>query len=401
MSQDTRVEMDLTALNKFSRQNAAFGAETTAKLIKMKVIIFGLRGIGAETAKNLALQGAGSITLVDSSRVEMRDLGVNFFFSESDISAGLSRAATFAPKLRELNPMCDVKIADELTPELVKFHNALVICNSSVTKSDLLRFNTICRDVGTSFLYAFSGGLNSSVFVDHGDSHIVNDPNGEKPIQKLVSAITQTDTPSEFLIKYSTPEGQIDQNLDDGVYKVTDLSGCEHFNGQLITVSHPYTDPAKTVRVTLPPGSGLEGYSGGGLLTEEKVPKSYPMFSLEYKMKNPGSPFTNDMVMSDLLNFSEQQVHVSFVATLAFAEKYSRFPSAADSTEVFEIAKALITSGDILIEDFQVDEAICSKVSSYSAFELQPMSAFIGGVLAQEVVKCTGKFTPIPVSNFL
>lgn len=39
------------------------GAETTAKLIKMKVLIVGLRGIGIETAKNLALQGAGAISV--------------------------------------------------------------------------------------------------------------------------------------------------------------------------------------------------------------------------------------------------------------------------------------------------------------------------------------------------
>ncbi len=39
------------------------GAETTAKLIKMKLLISGLRGLGMETAKNLALQGAGAITV--------------------------------------------------------------------------------------------------------------------------------------------------------------------------------------------------------------------------------------------------------------------------------------------------------------------------------------------------
>jgi molybdopterin/thiamine biosynthesis adenylyltransferase len=43
------------------------GAETTAKLIKMKVLIVGMRGIGIETAKNLALQGAGAITVRISS----------------------------------------------------------------------------------------------------------------------------------------------------------------------------------------------------------------------------------------------------------------------------------------------------------------------------------------------
>ena len=36
------------------------------------------------------------------------------------------------------------------------------------------------------------------------------------------------------------------------------------------------------------------------------------------------------------------------------------------------------------------------RFALHSAVELQPMAAFIGGVLAQEIVKCTGKFTPIP-----
>ena len=39
------------------------GAETTAKLTKMKVLVYGLRGIGVETCKNLALQGVGAITV--------------------------------------------------------------------------------------------------------------------------------------------------------------------------------------------------------------------------------------------------------------------------------------------------------------------------------------------------
>jgi molybdopterin/thiamine biosynthesis adenylyltransferase len=39
------------------------GAETTAKLSKMKVFIYGFRSVGVETAKNLALQGVGGITV--------------------------------------------------------------------------------------------------------------------------------------------------------------------------------------------------------------------------------------------------------------------------------------------------------------------------------------------------
>lgn len=51
---------------------------------------------------------------------------------------------------------------------------------------------------------------------------------------------------------------------------------------------------------------------------------------------------------------------------------------------------------------FHTDEIILITISLFvrfalhAAVELQPMAAFTGGVLAQEVVKCTGKFTPIP-----
>jgi hypothetical protein len=47
------ASMDAKTLNRFSRQNAALGAETTAKLIKMAILVIGVRGIGIETIKNL------------------------------------------------------------------------------------------------------------------------------------------------------------------------------------------------------------------------------------------------------------------------------------------------------------------------------------------------------------
>ena len=49
------------AANKFSRQNAALGAETTKFLREAKVLIVGLRGAGVETAKNCLLQGVGHL----------------------------------------------------------------------------------------------------------------------------------------------------------------------------------------------------------------------------------------------------------------------------------------------------------------------------------------------------
>jgi len=51
--------------NKFSRQIATMGLAAVRKLVKMKVLIVGCGGVGAETAKNVILQGTRAVTLYD------------------------------------------------------------------------------------------------------------------------------------------------------------------------------------------------------------------------------------------------------------------------------------------------------------------------------------------------
>ncbi len=55
--------------NLYSRQIGTFGMETMSKLVQLKVLIVGLRGLGVETAKNLILAGPKSVTLYDPSIV--------------------------------------------------------------------------------------------------------------------------------------------------------------------------------------------------------------------------------------------------------------------------------------------------------------------------------------------
>ena len=55
------------------------------KLVKMRVLIVGLRGIGIEVAKNSALAGVSMMTLHDPEPVSIEDLGSNFFLTEEVI----------------------------------------------------------------------------------------------------------------------------------------------------------------------------------------------------------------------------------------------------------------------------------------------------------------------------
>jgi molybdopterin/thiamine biosynthesis adenylyltransferase len=68
----------------------------------MRAFVHGLRGVGIETAKNLALAGIGHITLHDDEIVRVEDLGSNFYLEPSDVGAR-SRAEAVINKLQELN----------------------------------------------------------------------------------------------------------------------------------------------------------------------------------------------------------------------------------------------------------------------------------------------------------
>lgn len=178
-----------------------------------------------ETAKNLALQGAGSLTLFDNSITRVKDLGGNFFLNAQDVSAQLSRADAVAPKLRDLNPMCNIGVETSLSDEVISNHSALVITDvTAVSLPEMLRLNEFCRGNGIAFFTAFIGGVSASLFSDHGSSHVINDPNGERAVQKIITDITPVDG-NKCLIRYETPEGQPADTITEGHYTI---SGTVH-----------------------------------------------------------------------------------------------------------------------------------------------------------------------------
>ena len=73
------------------------------KLVKMRVLIVGLRGLGVEVAKNLILAGPKSVTLYDPNLVNWGDLSSNFYCREEHVGKQ-TRASASYEKLQELNP---------------------------------------------------------------------------------------------------------------------------------------------------------------------------------------------------------------------------------------------------------------------------------------------------------
>jgi len=106
----TNIDEDL-----YSRQLLTYGNETMGKLVKMRVFLHGLKGLGAEVAKNLILAGKKdiigpkSVCLHDNELVKINDLGSNFCLKNSHVDHSTRAEASF-PYLQKLNDNVQVSV---------------------------------------------------------------------------------------------------------------------------------------------------------------------------------------------------------------------------------------------------------------------------------------------------
>ena len=416
----------------YSRQIGAFGLEAMLKLVKMKVLIIGVKGVGIECAKNTTLAGVHTMGLYDPAETELKDLGSNFFLTADDI--GTPRARACVPKVSELNGSVRVKEVPELTEAVVAEYSAVVFTKG--TQAEAIKWNEFCRSqpVPIYFLSCFTGGAVTSIFVDCGPKHIIKDRDGRNPIQKIVQGFeTKEDENGKlyYLIRYITPEGQPPENFpDDGLVEFSDVGGLTfpgiEIEGAALSLNnihkvctlrsyHHWKDPVGTIRLCMPDKDadgnnvyihGLTDFDPGtsaGYMSEKKEPKEVSFDSLAERIKAPGEVvMAGDLNDSGLLMFDmtfsmvEKQIHVAVQGVKEWqAQNGGALPppnDAAVANKVLELAKAFNDANKIVEE---VDDAVIKKIAVHSGVELQPMCAFVGGIVAQELVKISGKFTPI------
>lgn len=432
--------MDRRFLDKQSRTIGTFGMETMSKLISFKVLIVGCGGVGAEVAKNLCLAGVNTISLCDSKTVSVRDIGSNFAVTLQSVRGGKSRAEVTASYMHELNPNTRVLVVEDVTCELVRQHAAVVFTSgcSNLSLSYFTWWNEFCRSCvpAIPFFLGFQCGVFGSVFVDLGKEFTVKDKDGRPALQKSIleiSAKKNSEGESYSLIRFETPEGQTPGALRDYTQiKLSQVQGLVHsetgvnvnnivFDGVVCP-----SDTRNSVRVY--PSFEDQGYSPyitGGFLHELKEVETLSFESLASTIRKPGNfvPVSPAMDNSD-----ESRAHITLHALLSYAEAHDgAFPplhsrDAAD--EVLACAETIQTENQKIPQPTSSDEIpkpakpefpfkmppppppaplVLEKIDTefvttqalISAAEFQPLTSFFGAVVAQEIVKITGKYSPI------
>ncbi|KUJ16385.1 ubiquitin-activating enzyme E1 [Mollisia scopiformis] len=364
----------------YSRQLYVLGHEAMKRMGASNVLIVGLRGLGVEIAKNIALAGVKSLTLYDPVPTEIADLSSQFFLHPEDV--GKPRAAVTAPRVGELNAYTPISIHESksLTSDLSQFDKYQVVVLTNTPIKDQIVIGDYLHKKGIYLVVADTFGLFGSIFCDFGEKFTVIDPTGEAALSGIVAGIDEEGLVSAL--------DETRHGLEDGDFVTfTELQGMEALNNaepRKVTVKGPYTFSIGDV-------SGLGQYKRGGMYTQVKMPTFIDFKPISAALKTP------EFLISDYAKFDRpQQLHIGFQALHAFAEQHGRLPRPQDKDDaaiVYGSAKAFAAQEKL---DVEIDEKLLAELSYQAMGDLSPMAAFFGGLAAQETLKAvSGKFTPI------
>lgn len=353
------------------------------------VLIVGALGLGAEIAKNIALAGVKSVTLYDPKPVMMSDLSSQFFLRKEDVGKpGVTRASATASRLAELNSYVPIKVLDVPSLDTETLQSFKVVVMTHALLSEQLRVNDMTHGSGTHFLSADVRGLFGTVFADLGTNFTCKDTNGEPPMDGIVVSVTQD---NEGLV---TTIDEKRHGLQDGDFVTfSEVQGMTELNGiepRRVTVKGPYT-------FTIGDTSSFGQYKGGGLFKQVKMPEFLNFKSLRESLAAP------ECIISDFAKMDRPIIlHAAFEALSSFEEQHGRSPrprSKEDARAVVEQAQAILQSRGQLPEGEEANKLatwLTTELAFQATGDLSPMVAFIGGFVAQEVLKaCSGKFHPL------
>src|ERR1700761_7345218 len=173
----------------YSRQLYVLGHEAMKKMGVSDVLIVGLRGLGVEIAKNIALAGVKSLSLYDPTPTAISDLAAQFFLHPDDV--GKPRAAVTVPRVSELNPYVPIKeyTAKDLTSDLSQLNQFKAIVLTDTPLKDQLLIADYCHKNGIYLVITDTFGLFGNIFTDFGTKFACVDPTGEQPTSGIIAGI--------------------------------------------------------------------------------------------------------------------------------------------------------------------------------------------------------------------
>ena len=395
----------------YSRQVGLYGLETMKKIMKLNILIYGMRGLGIEIAKNIILSGSNRVTIFDPNIAKINDLTANFYLTKDDVENQKRRDEAVLNKLSllnsyvEVNIMKDKNILENINHSLEneKSKYDVVVISEFLSPEEIIKINDICRNNQIGFIYTSQLGIYGFCFVDFGDNFTVIDENGSEPLKYCVKSITKDkigvvtiDTTAGIL-----KLGDNDKVTFDEIEGMTELNKCEPIAIKVLTNNS----------LKIGDTSNFSEYLSGGIMTQIKQKKEYHFTSLKERFD---IPYTEEEGLPDPTDISKTNtneiIHIGILSLNKFFQENNNLPELNNkehSKILISYAKEIYASkkkDDLFwlngleeeIDDFeQIFEKTILRLSLWARAQISPISSFLGGISAQEIVKYTGKYNPI------
>ncbi len=344
-----------------------------------------------------------SVTVHDEAAVRLSDLGSNCFLVESDVGKQ-TRASASVERLRLLNPSVQVAgFSGKLRSEV--FENFDLVCfTDCYDRQALIEVNEFCRSRNPSIGFIWTGtlGLFGWTFVDFGSAHTVTDPDGE---ECKSTAVLNMSRQTDCLV---TVADECEHSFQDGDFVVfREVEGMTQVNERVFRVRvknrHSFW---------IGDTSQFSEYTGNGLVEQVKLPATLAFCSLRSALDTLPDAEEEWRFLLDTDTESSMKAfdgHFLLNRMLDFFAAHKRLPALlsdqdADAFEELcsrelELLKTKPQADDLRRSQrgqaLQLPTSLARRVALFAETNLSPTSSFWGGVAAQEIMKKTGKFTPI------
>ena len=375
----------------YSRQIYTFGINTMKKIIRMKVLIFGMRGLGIEIAKNIILMGVNEVQIYDPKIIEINDLGSNFYLSEDDVGHKRRDEASLI-KLSTLNPYVKVSIMEGSIIDNINNFNVIII-TEIMKKEKLIHVDEICRKNKIGFIYCGIFGLSGFLFNDFGEEYIILNEDGKNTRKYLIRVIEK----EKGIIWINNDYISQKCDLSDGDYVRFYHTGIDELNDgkprkiKLLSAINFIIDDKDNF-------SKLKESFRGGYFEKVKIPKmqyhdTFKRIFGNYSDKKIISIDSNKVGNNKLLYISFQSIHDYF-------DKHNYLPKLNDKIQTNEIinqTKKIFEKykQNLFDKDIKWNEEIPNNVASWARAEISPICSFLGGIVSNEIIKKTGVYVPI------
>ena len=413
----------------YSRQIIDLGQNTMLKLSKLKVLIIFVRGLGIEVSKNIILSGPKSVSIFDPNITDISDLNSNFYLTEEDVNKN-RRDEAVIKNLKNLNEFVEVNyIKENKLDDLMKLipnNYDVVVLTELISQTVSIEIDDICRSNNIPFIYTAALGLTGFIFTDFGKEHKIIEKSNKELKKFIIKNITKEkngiceiirdDKESrkyfEKYVIFKNIEGMTELNFEN-LKKETKIKYRDRTSFYIMDTSN------------------FNEYIRGGYVQEVILPEVKKYKSLKERFEIPYDyyldkeieTYGNNMgkIIEDKTNFDcddediigkNEILFITFKKIMEFYEKNNRLPEINNLDDSNEINQKTSEEYNKLKHKqvkwfenaIEYDKNIPINISKLAKTEIPCITAFLGGIVSQEIIKVTGKYYPIDqwkIFNFL